>query len=339
MLFFMASSSDHVTGVTGLTPTVTLSKDGGSFVSAAGAVSEVANGWYALAGNATDRNTLGTLVLHATGAGADPFDGNWTIVPWDPFDGNLALTGLTGLNAVNSAGGLPTVGTGVGQISPDGTGSVPIAFGTALPAAPAANSVGEALFFADILGGRVGTAQAGAASSITLDAGASAVAGAYVGDQIYLYGGTGGGIRGTGQRRTVTAYNPSTKVATVNRTWDTTPDSTTLFMMLPAPLANVGIWNGTAAATTNVNGVPIVDLGYVNGTTASASNTVQIDMTQAVPTSNTVQTVGDALNAARAQGFGKWVISGTTLTLYAADGTTVVRTFTLDSASSPTQRA
>ena len=65
---------------------------------------------------------------------------------------------------------------------------------------------------------------------------------------------------------------------------------------------------------------------------------MQLDLTQAVPTSNTAHTVGDALNAARAQGFGKWVFSGTTLTLYAEDGRTVVRQFTLDSATAPTQR-
>ncbi len=63
-----------------------------------------------------------------------------------------------------------------------------------------------------------------------------------------------------------------------------------------------------------------------------------IDLTQAVPTSNTAQTVGDALNAARADGFGKWVLSGTTLTLYANDGTTAVRTFTLDSSTNPASR-
>lgn len=65
---------------------------------------------------------------------------------------------------------------------------------------------------------------------------------------------------------------------------------------------------------------------------------MKLDLTQAIPTSNMAQTVGDALNAARAQAFGKWVLSGTSLTLYAADGTTVVRTFTLDNSVSPTQR-
>jgi hypothetical protein len=64
----------------------------------------------------------------------------------------------------------------------------------------------------------------------------------------------------------------------------------------------------------------------------------QLDLTQAVPTSNSGNTVGDCLNAARAQGFGKWSVIGTTLRLYAPDGTTVVRTFTLDSETSPSQR-
>lgn len=79
ILFFMADTSDHITGLTGLTPTVTLSKNGASFVAAAGAVSEVGNGWYALAGNATDRSTEGTLVIHAEASGADPFDMDYEI--------------------------------------------------------------------------------------------------------------------------------------------------------------------------------------------------------------------------------------------------------------------
>lgn len=106
-------------------------------------------GWYQLAGDATDRNTLGTCLVHATAGGCDPCDGRMNVVPWDPYDGNLALTGLAGLAAIGQAGGLPTIGTGAGQLSPDGTGALPVAFGTALPASPAAGSVGEALKFAD----------------------------------------------------------------------------------------------------------------------------------------------------------------------------------------------
>ena len=70
----------------------------------------------------------------------------------------------------------------------------------------------------------------------------------------------------------------------------------------------------------------------------SGTGYVSIDMTEVVSLSNTTNTVGDCLNAARAQGFGKWVISGTTLSLYAPDGSTVIRSFTLDSATAPTQR-
>ncbi len=72
---------------------------------------------------------------------------------------------------------------------------------------------------------------------------------------------------------------------------------------------------------------------------AAPGDAMTLDLTQAVATANTANTVGDCLNAARAQGFGKWAIAGTTLTLYAPDGTTAVRTFTLDSAVAPTARA
>jgi hypothetical protein len=116
-------------------------------------------------------------------------------------------------------------------------------------------------------------------------------------------------------------------------------------------IANVtnGYTIGINAATATLNadgsyhGVIVWDSGggspfYVADEVNIPPTTVGIDLTQAVPTSNMAQTVGDALNAARAQGFGKWTVSGTTLTLYANDGTTAVRTFTLDSSSAPTQR-
>lgn len=45
---------------------------------------------------------------------------------------------------------------------------------------------------------------------------------------------------------------------------------------------------------------------------------------------NAPNSVGDCLNAARAQGFGRWVIAGMNLNLYAPDGSTIIRTFVLD---------
>lgn len=94
--------------------------------------------------------------------------------------------------------------------------------------------------------------------------------------------------------------------------------------------------NLPAAAPAAAGGLPTIGTG--TGQISPVSGSVSLILDQAVPASNTAGTVGDALNAARAQGFGKWVLSGTTLTLYAADGTTAVRTFTLNSASTPTQR-
>lgn len=51
-------------GGTGLTPNVTLSKNGGAFAAASGSVSELANGWYSLPLDSADTNTEGDLAYH-----------------------------------------------------------------------------------------------------------------------------------------------------------------------------------------------------------------------------------------------------------------------------------
>lgn len=86
IVFFMADSTDHVTGKTGLSPTVTLSKNGAAFGAAAGAVTEIGNGFYKVAGNATDSNTLGSLILHAEATGADDTDMILAVVTHNPYD-------------------------------------------------------------------------------------------------------------------------------------------------------------------------------------------------------------------------------------------------------------
>ena len=66
-----------------------------------------------------------------------------------------------------------------------------------------------------------GTAQAGAASSITLEAGESAVDDAYKGMVLRITAGTG-----IGESNVVTAYDGTSKVATVARAWTAQPDAT-----------------------------------------------------------------------------------------------------------------
>lgn len=87
IVFFVNLSSDHVTAATGKTVTVTLRKTGGgtSFTAASGSVTEIGNGWYQLAANATDRNTLGDLIIHGTAAACDPVDFKVVILAQDPF--------------------------------------------------------------------------------------------------------------------------------------------------------------------------------------------------------------------------------------------------------------
>lgn len=66
---------------------------------------------------------------------------------------------------------------------------------------------------------------------------------------------------------------------------------------------------------------------------------MQLDLTQTIPNSTTVGSVGEALNAMRAQGFGKWTFDGTNLNMYAADNVTILKTLTFNSVSNPTMRS
>lgn len=74
VMVLMVDSTDHVTGKTGLTLTITASKDGAAFASITPTVTERGNGWYNLALTAGHTDTLGDFALHITGTAADPAD-------------------------------------------------------------------------------------------------------------------------------------------------------------------------------------------------------------------------------------------------------------------------
>ena len=73
----------------------------------------------------------------------------------------------------------------------------------------------------------IGTAQAGGVSNITLDSVSSPVNDIYVGKLIKITAGTG-----VGQTKTITGYNGSTNIATVNTAWGTTPDATSVYSII-----------------------------------------------------------------------------------------------------------
>ncbi len=102
---------------------------------------------------------------------------------------------------------------------------------------------------------------------------------------------------------------------------------------------------GTNAATVITTSLTTHLIGTVDTVTTvtnqltAASITANI-LAAAIPLSNTDNTVADCLNAARAQGFGKWVIDtmAKTLTMYGPNESTIVHTFDLDSVVEPTTR-
>ena len=137
LYFLMIQSADHLTGATGRAPVVMLSKGGGAFAAAAGAVVEMGYGVYAVAPvvGGTDVNTLGPLWLHAEATGADPSDVVFRVVNYDPHNAqNLGLTSLPtslpgqlhGLACSNDNfnGVALSVGTNLGQVNLAG-GKVP----------------------------------------------------------------------------------------------------------------------------------------------------------------------------------------------------------------------
>lgn len=123
LVFLMVSSSDHITGATGLTVTVTLSKNAAAFGAPAGTVAEVANGWYALTPTSADTGTLGSLILHASATGADPADKEFNVIlpnldtsstgglPITDSSNAVKVQSGTGANQISLASGLVTVGT------------------------------------------------------------------------------------------------------------------------------------------------------------------------------------------------------------------------------------
>lgn len=73
-LVLMVDAADHVTGLAGLTLTITASKNGAAFGSITPTVTDRGDGWYNLALTTAHTDTLGDLGLHITSTGADPLD-------------------------------------------------------------------------------------------------------------------------------------------------------------------------------------------------------------------------------------------------------------------------
>jgi hypothetical protein len=168
--------------------------------------------------------------------------------------------------AAEGAGGLYTRGSGAGQIAQDANGRINTNVKAWSDSAVASTNTAGVPIVDTRAVIRQGTAQAGGAANITLDAGASGTADVYVPCSVRIISGTGSN---QGARVGI-AYNASTKVLTVVPAWTTQPDNTSIFQLDSAAVsleaweraaptalssgkvqtdANLITWLGTAPAT------------------------------------------------------------------------------------------
>ena len=284
------ADGDLVTGATGLDSEV--SKDQGTFADCTNEATEIAtaSGMYYLDLTSTEMNAdCVAVIVKTTSTGAKT-----TVLvfyPEEAGDINVDVTAWNGtaIPGVDTAG-YPKVTIKDGT----GTGEIDTTSGGVLVAAIAANAItatsinADAITAAKIADGaidratfaadtglqtiRSGTAQAGAAGTVTLDASASATTDFYKGSWVFLTGGTG-----AGQARLCRAYNGTTKVATIAPNWATNPDNTSTFAVLPAAGVDLELVANAAVSTSTAQlGVNVVNFGGSAGTFAGGRAEVNV---------------------------------------------------------------
>jgi S-adenosylmethionine/arginine decarboxylase-like enzyme len=257
--FKLISSTDHISSKTGASPTVNLSKAGAAFGAAGGTVTEIANGWYKVALNTTDTNTLGDLAFYITATGADDTDF------CDQVTANILGDTLpANVTQWNSAA----------VATPNVSGVPKVDVVDWLGSAPNALVSGKVDSLANVDNG---TAQAGAAGTITLRSGASATDSIYNDCDVCILSGTG-----AGQTRLITAYVGSTKVATIAPNWQTNPDNTSVYSVRADSRKDIATWLGTAV-TAATAGIPDTNAKNINNVATTSVTTVNANIGQTQP--------------------------------------------------------
>jgi hypothetical protein len=194
-----------------------------------------------------------------------------------------------------------------------------------------------------------GTLQSATASTAVLRAAAALGDDTVNNSVLEITGGTG-----AGQVRLIVDYVTATDTATVNPDWTTNPDNTSTYIVRAAPPAPtsasyqpsvlVSVGTGTGQINLSSGKAPAtIAAGDVaaGALTASALAADAVDeildeqLTDSVPADGTIPTVRQALYMLTQFMFERSV-SGTTLTVRKADGSTSLMTFTLDDGTSPT---
>lgn len=363
------ADGDLVTGATGLDSEVSI--DGGAFADATSEATELAtaSGMYYLDLTAAEMNgdTIAVIVKTSTvGAKTTPIilypeeagDIRANLTQWSGtapsaliagrVDANAQVVGAGAITAAAVADGAIDAATfaagaiDAAAIAADAIGASELAQGAADKVWASATRAltdksGFALAALDSWVIHSGTAQGGAASSVTLAAGAAATDDLYKGQVVKLYGGTG-----AAQARVVTAYNGTSKVATVNRAWAVNPDATSTYavLALEAPTLDASLRvtaesvTGAVASVTGAVGSVTGAVGSVasGGIAAAALATAAVNriadhVLRRTYANARASADGDALSFRSLMGaIGKLVnkvaISGTTLTIFQEDDAT-----------------
>lgn len=275
--------TDGVSPETTLTitqPDIRLKKNGGAWAqkNAAQTLTHEENGNYEVTLDATDTNTLGLLRLHVNESGALPVTEDFWVVTQNYWD-SLFATDLLQVDLTQWLGVAPLALT-----------SQFVQAQSVLFASAVTNStLGADTGLKPIL---TGTAAGGAAGSITLDGSASSVNDFYKGARIYLTAGTG-----AGQSRICTAYNGTSKVATIEPNWITNPSAATTSYVLRDDASTLAIATGGIARSS---------LAFDTGLQSIRSNTAQAG-------SSTSITLDAGASATSAFYAGLWILitSGT----------------------------
>jgi len=150
-----------------------------------------------------------------------------------------------------------------------------------------------------------GTATGGTANTILLNAGASAIDGAYDPALIAIVNGTG-----NGQSRRILEYEGAARRAWVNRDWKTTPNATSEFIITTdagGPSVNEGVLRAVGVNTARLNALSSTDNDAYNG---------QLLFLVSGPGQDQVRTVLDYDGATQTVTVSDWDSLPTTTTCY-----------------------
>jgi len=344
--FELVSSSDHATGATGLTPTVVISKNVFAFAAPTGAVTEVGNGVYKVAANATDANTFGPVKLTATATGADPGGDTYLVVGYNAYDAvHLGVSALPNV-AAGAAGGIATSTNSSGQPTVASVVAGGIAATDIQAGLTAQRYTSTRAGYLDTLSGLV-AAIWGVATSALTNAGS-------IGKLLSSFVRTGSNVNanatnmvtlpsdyvtGTDVTNISTATAAAVLASPANKLGTDSTGRVTAANMVTLPsdyVSSTDLTNIATAVAAAILATP------ANKLATDSAGEVNLNLAQAVPATQSaaaLNTLARAFQGAIQAAFGAESRSGATVLAKDEAGARTWRTFTLDSATNPTQRS